>query len=343
VMARLMPAHRDVARTIFVGTADACRDVMAGSAFESDGEFRSAGFVDVGHPVAAGALGHVAEFPTLLHTTAADTVVVCGSVGEDAFRTLVDVTLAAGCRLLIVSPTVEATGADLTVVRQRGQPFLEVTTPALKGRQLFVKRAVDLVGGLAGLVIASPVMLLLAAAIKLDSRGPVVFSQERLGTGGKRFRVFKFRTMRHGASDAAHRELIRRLHADPSPASSEAAAPVYKLVDDERVTRVGRWLRQTSLDELPQLLNVVRGDMSLVGPRPPLPYELEQYAHWQFDRLQVKPGLTGLWQVSGRSRMGYREMCELDLEYVRRWSLWLDLKIMVRTIPVVLFNSGRAA
>ena len=143
------------------------------------------------------------------------------------------------------------------------------------------------------------------------------------------------------ASDAAHRELIRRLQADevaPLPPS-----PVYKLVDDDRVTRVGRWLRRTSLDELPQLFNVLRGQMSLVGPRPPVPYEFEGYDHWQFDRLQVKPGITGLWQVSGRSRVSFRQMCELDVEYVRRWSLWLDLQILLRTIPVVLFNSGRAA
>jgi len=144
--------------------------------------------------------------------------------------------------------------------------------------------------------------------------------------------------MRHGASDAAHRELIRRLQADEAPPAS-----VYKLVNDDRVTRVGRWLRRTSLDELPQLFNVLRGEMSLVGPRPPVPYEFEGYDHWQFDRLQVKPGMTGLWQVSGRSRVSFRQMCELDVEYVRRWSLWLDVQILLKTIPVVLFNSGRAA
>ena len=119
--------------------------------------------------------------------------------------------------------------------------------------------------------------------------------------------------------------------------------PVYKLVNDDRVTRVGRWLRRTSLDEVPQLFNVIRGQMSLVGPRPPLGYELDAYDHWQFDRLKVLPGITGLWQVSGRNLLTYRQMCELDLEYVRRWSLWLDFKILVKTIPAVVFNSGRAA
>jgi lipopolysaccharide/colanic/teichoic acid biosynthesis glycosyltransferase len=122
-----------------------------------------------------------------------------------------------------------------------------------------------------------------------------------------------------------------------------AGGPVYKLVNDTRVTRVGRILRRTSLDELPQLLNVLRGEMSLVGPRPPIPYELEECDQWQLDRLQVKPGITGLWQVSGRNRLTYRQMCELDIQYVRQWSLWLDLKILLKTIPVVVLNSGRAA
>jgi lipopolysaccharide/colanic/teichoic acid biosynthesis glycosyltransferase len=118
--------------------------------------------------------------------------------------------------------------------------------------------------------------------------------------------------------------------------------PVFKMVEDPRVTRVGRFLRKSSLDELPQFFNVLRGEMSLVGPRPPIPYEFEAYDHWQYDRMQVRPGITGLWQVSGRSRLSYRQMCELDLDYVRRWTIWLDLRILLRTVPVVMFNSGRA-
>jgi len=174
----------------------------------------------------------------------------------------------------------------------------------------------------------------------------VLFRQERVGTGGRRFRVWKFRTMRNGAPDDAHRELIRKMFNGQEAEAGDGngnGKPVYKLVNDARVTRVGRWLRRTSLDELPQLVNVLCGDMSLVGPRPPLPYETDAYDHWQFDRLKVLPGITGLWQVSGRNLLTYRQMCELDLEYVRRWSLWLDLKILVKTIPAVVFNSGRAA
>jgi lipopolysaccharide/colanic/teichoic acid biosynthesis glycosyltransferase len=152
--------------------------------------------------------------------------------------------------------------------------------------------------------------------------------------------------MRHGVSDAAHRELISRMqNGKESEAAhrSNGGKPVYKLVNDERVTAIGRFLRRTSLDELPQLFNVLRGEMSLVGPRPPLPYEFQAYDHWQFDRLRVKPGITGLWQVSGRNLLTYRQMCELDVQYVRHWSLWLDFQLLIRTIPVVFFNSGRAA
>jgi lipopolysaccharide/colanic/teichoic acid biosynthesis glycosyltransferase len=152
--------------------------------------------------------------------------------------------------------------------------------------------------------------------------------------------------MANGASDAAHRDLVTRMLAGDEATTAQGGSGgrrIYKLLQDERVTRVGRLLRRTSLDELPQLFNVLRGAMSLVGPRPPLPYEIEAYAYWQFDRLQVRPGITGLWQVSGRNLLTYRRMCELDIEYVRRWSLWLDLQILLKTIPVVLFNSGRAA
>jgi lipopolysaccharide/colanic/teichoic acid biosynthesis glycosyltransferase len=125
--------------------------------------------------------------------------------------------------------------------------------------------------------------------------------------------------------------------------TNKAGQQVYKLVNDTRVTRIGHFLRRASIDELPQLFNVLSGEMSLVGPRPPLPYEFEAYDHWQYDRLRVRPGITGLWQVSGRNLLTYRQMCELDVQYVRNWSLFLDFKILLKTIPVVLFNSGKAA
>ena len=154
--------------------------------------------------------------------------------------------------------------------------------------------------------------------------------------------------MQQGVSDSTHKEFVAKLIAEGngrkiSHGPDLSDRTVYKLTNDGRVTRVGRWLRLMSLDELPQLVNVLKGEMSIVGPRPPLPYEVQQYDHWQLVRLGVRPGITGLWQVSGRSRLSYREMCELDIEYVQRWSIWMDLKILLKTIPVVLLNTGRAA
>ena len=200
-------------------------------------------------------------------------------------------------------------------------------------------RAVDLILALVLLVVTTPVLIAIAVAIRLDSRGPVLFRQRRLGRALQPFEVNKFRTMTHGASHDVHRAFVLGLIAGEKPQRSEGE-PRFKLVADKRVTPVGRFLRRSSLDELPQLWNVVRGEMSLVGPRPPIPYEVEHYPpHW-FGRFAVKPGMTGLWQVSGRSELTLEEMIALDLEYVERRSLLLNLWILLRTIPAVLRFRG---
>jgi exopolysaccharide biosynthesis polyprenyl glycosylphosphotransferase len=200
-----------------------------------------------------------------------------------------------------------------------------------------VKRAFDIAAAAAALVLLSPLWVLMAVLIKLDSKGPVLYRQERVGMDGRVFLFLKFRTMRTGADDRIHREYQRQyIEGRPETNLGDSLRPVYKLHDDPRVTRTGRWLRRTSLDELPQLLNVLRGDMSLVGPRPPIPYEVEAYALWHRKRLDMKPGMTGLWQVSGRNRLSFDEMVRLDLFYIENWSLWLDLKIMLRTLPVLM-------
>jgi exopolysaccharide biosynthesis polyprenyl glycosylphosphotransferase len=200
-----------------------------------------------------------------------------------------------------------------------------------------LKRASDILVAGAALVLLAPLWLVLAALIKLDSRGPVLYAQERVGMDGRIFLFLKFRTMRAGSDDREHREYQRRyIKGQPDTNMGDSLRPVYKLAADPRVTRVGRLLRRASLDELPQLLNVLRGDMSVVGPRPPIPYEVEAYELWHRKRLDMKPGMTGLWQVSGRNRLSFDEMVRLDLFYIENWSLWLDLKIMLRTLPVLL-------
>jgi len=221
----------------------------------------------------------------------------------------------------------------------RARPELSLASdpPAVHSR---LKRGLDVAGAAACLFVATPLLLLIALAIRLDSPGPILHRQPRCGYRGRSFVCLKFRTMHHGSDEGPHRRYVEGLVT--GRAEKRNGDGVYKLVADERVTRFGALLRRTSLDELPQLWNVLVGDMSLVGPRPPLPYEVELYDERQHRRLTVKPGLTGLWQVSGRNQLSYRDMCELDLEYIRTWSHWLDLRILLRTIPVVFLNSGRA-
>jgi lipopolysaccharide/colanic/teichoic acid biosynthesis glycosyltransferase len=200
-------------------------------------------------------------------------------------------------------------------------------------------RALDIAFALMMLVVLTPALLLIAIAIRLDSRGPVLFRQRRLGRGLAPFTVNKFRTMRDGVGHDIHRAFVLDLIAGRQPEQPEGG-PRFKLNGDQRVTRLGRLLRRTSLDELPQLWNVLRGEMSLVGPRPPIPYEVDHYpAHW-FGRFEVKPGVTGLWQVSGRCELTLEEMIALDIKYVDRRSLWLNLSILARTVPVILTTRG---
>ncbi len=208
---------------------------------------------------------------------------------------------------------------------------------------LIVKRSVDIVGSAALMLLLTPVVAAIALAIKLTSKGPVIFRQERLGQFGKRFKCLKFRTMYANNDPKIHQEYVQRFiagEADKNP-SETGKTEVYKITKDPRVTRVGRFLRKTSLDELPQFWNVLMGQMSLVGPRPPVPYEFEVYDLWHRRRvLELKPGVTGLWQVSGRSRMCFDDMVRLDLRYSQSWSLWLDIKILLATPRAALTGEG---
>ncbi len=199
-------------------------------------------------------------------------------------------------------------------------------------------RALDVVVAALALVVLSPLLLAIALWIRLDTHGPALFRQERLGRGMKPFTVNKFRTMHMNMTNEEHVAFVQRL----IDGVAERHGEMFKLAADERVTRAGRILRKTSLDELPQLLNVLRGDMSLVGPRPCLAYEAERYPSHAFGRFAVKPGITGLWQVSGRSQLTFHEMIALDLEYARRRSFWVDVLILLRTVPVVLGGKGAA-
>jgi lipopolysaccharide/colanic/teichoic acid biosynthesis glycosyltransferase len=205
------------------------------------------------------------------------------------------------------------------------------------------KRAFDCLFAALALLMVAPLLLLVALAIALESRGPVIHRQKRLGRGGVPFTFYKFRSMWTDVDDRIHRDFVVGLirEGDGQPAPPRSGANPYKLSGDARITRVGRFIRKTSIDELPQLFNVLRGDMSLVGPRPPLPYEAANYEPWHLRRiLGIQPGLTGLWQVQGRSRVGFNEMVRMDLRYLRKCSFGLDLRILLRTVRVVLMCDG---
>jgi exopolysaccharide biosynthesis polyprenyl glycosylphosphotransferase len=231
----------------------------------------------------------------------------------------------------------DLTDASAPVIQLRHGPEAGTATLppvvllATSGAQLVLKRAIDIVGSFVCLVLLLPLLLATALTVALTSRGPVLYVQERIGLGGRTFKMLKFRSMYANADEDRH-ELIHL---------NECEGPVFKLRDDPRITTVGRAIRKLSIDELPQLLNVLRGDMSLVGPRPPLPEEVVSYGPRERARLLVTPGITCIWQVKGRSDLDFDTWVDLDLEYIRTWSPWLDVKLLALTVPAVL--SGRGA
>ncbi|MDU6365072.1 MAG: sugar transferase [Clostridium sp.] len=193
------------------------------------------------------------------------------------------------------------------------------------------KRALDVIASFLGLVILSPILLIVAILIKLESKGPAIFSQSRIGLNGKEFKMYKFRSMVQNAE-----ELKEKLAKQ-----NEMSGPMFKMKNDPRVTKVGKFIRKTSIDELPQLLNILKGDMTLVGPRPSLPREVEKFESWMLKRLEVKPGLTCYWQVSGRNNIDFYEWMKLDLKYVNDMGFWLDIKLIFKTVAV-LFGDKNA-
>jgi lipopolysaccharide/colanic/teichoic acid biosynthesis glycosyltransferase len=214
------------------------------------------------------------------------------------------------------------------------QPIAAVRRSMWTGKHLF-----DLGVGLLSLVVLSPLLAAVAVLVRLTTPGPALFRQTRIGLGGRPFVLYKFRTMYHGSPNDIHREYVHKLLTDAEPPAGGRQG-LYKLEDDARITPVGRLLRRLSVDELPQLFNVLRGEMSLVGPRPALPWEAELMAPAHSQRFLVLPGLTGLWQVSGRSSLTMRQALDLDVDYVRRQSFLLDLGILLKTVPVVLSTHG---
>lgn len=268
----------------------------------------------------------------LIHEQQIEAIIVPRQLPEPQLELLLDVCYTAGCEFLYSARAIEVAGVRPSIVWRGREPFYEFATPELEAQQLMIKRCLDVIGATLGLIILAPLFFVVGMAVKLDTPGPVFFSQDRAGLGGRRFRMYKFRTMDNGA-DAEKLSLLALNHSGDSR--------LFKIPNDPRVTRVGGFLRRWSLDELPQIWNVFRGDMSLVGPRPFFESDLEDYEAHHFRRLGAKPGITGLWQVSGRSRVvDFEEVVRLDREYIEHWSIWLDISIMLRTIPAVFGRHG---
>ncbi len=246
-----------------------------------------------------------------------------------------------GMQMLVVPHLTRLYVDGVPVERGLGVPAVRLGNIAVRGAGAVAKRVADVVLSIVGGIAILPLLLLIALAVKLSSPGPVLYAQTRVGRNGKHFKMYKFRSMVARNDDTKHRQYVETLLRNGREATrDEMGRPVYKLVDDARITRVGRLLRRLSLDELPQLINVLRGEMSLVGPRPCLPFEYEIYEPWQKRRLDVTPGMTGLWQVSGRSLLSFEEMVLLDLYYAANWSFLLDMKLVWRTIPEVVYGRG---
>jgi exopolysaccharide biosynthesis polyprenyl glycosylphosphotransferase len=321
-------------RTLIVGTnreATRLEEVMRRTSMGYDPiGFVSTAQRDYAHD-AQSVVGTVGDLREIIRETGAECVFVAASDLEvDEMGHIAKVVRLEGVEVRVTATLPEVLSSRLSVQPIGGFMALSLRPARLSGPQAVAKRGFDLVVASLGLLLTLPLWLVIAVMVKATSPGPVLFRQRRVGQRGRPFTILKFRTMRVGADEMLHE--LRALN--------EADGPLFKLRHDPRVTKVGRWLRHWSLDELPQLLNVVKGDMSLVGPRPPLPEEVREYEEWQFDRLEVPPGITGLWQISGRSDLSFDEYVRLDLFYIENWSLAYDLFIVAKTIPVLLSKRG---
>ncbi|PYS23456.1 MAG: hypothetical protein DMF72_09540 [Acidobacteria bacterium] len=307
--------------------------------------YRVIGIVETGPAVSPVAtfegvpvVGDLQTLPEAIRESKANEVIISDPnvPGEALFDVMIQTGRRRGVEFRI-APTLLNCLPSKTEIDQVGSlPMVTLFRSPLSGAARIVKRTFDLAIAILALGLLSPLWLLIALLIKFDSRGPVFYKQERVGMDGRIFLFFKFRTMHPGVDDRPHREYQRAyINGRPDSNLGDDNRPVFKLPTDERITRLGRILRKTSLDELPQLFNVLRGDMSIVGPRPPIPYEVENYQLWHRKRLDMKPGITGLWQVSGRNRLPFDEMVRMDLYYIENWSVLLDIKIILQTLPVM--------
>ncbi|MBA3530408.1 MAG: undecaprenyl-phosphate glucose phosphotransferase [Ardenticatenales bacterium] len=325
-----------VTRTLIVGGGELGRTLMRHIVAQPELGYEVIGFVDDNpdrqHDIGRfRALGNTDDIPCLVRQHQVDKVII--TLPWQYQRKIMEILEHCeqeAVQTRIVPDLFQLSLTHVILDEIKGVALIAMQEPALKGGNLAFKRLTDLTATTLIMLVGVPLMLLIALAIRLDSPGSILFKQTRVGRGGRLFTLYKFRSMRVGAE----REVQKLV------AKNEADGPLFKIRNDPRVTRVGAFIRKTSLDELPQFWNVLKGDMSLIGPRPALPSEVAQYQEWHRKRLEAAPGLTGLWQVSGRSDVTFDEMMLLDIYYTEQWSPMLDTMILLKTIPTVLFQRG---
>lgn len=337
LMRRLRQRGVGVARVLIVGAGEAGRAVMRAIVAQPSFGYKVVGFVDdnpskgetdIGPFKALGSLDNLAR---VIHEYSIDDVFI--TLPWQYHRKIM--AIVAQCereqvRARIAPDMFQMSISRMDIITLAGIPLIGVKETSMGRLDRWMKRAIDFTVSLAALVFLAPILGLVALLIKLDSEGPVFFRQERVGKGGRKFRIYKFRSMYRDAEEK--QKLLE--------AENEADGPIFKIRDDPRITKVGRWLRRFSIDELPQFYNVLLGDMSVIGPRPPLQSEVDNYQEWHKRRLEVSPGITGLWAISGRSELSFDEMALLDIYYIENWSPGLDTKIFFQTIPYAMFGRG---
>ena len=317
-----------------VGSGPITEGIVRAISAHSEWGYTFAGYVlddDAEPPDGARVLGRLAQLAEVLETHVLDEVVLAVPRERlDVVERAVELCEEQGVGVKVLLDFFPSRISKLEVEELDGMPILSLSPTPSDVAPLVGKRVFDVVVSALVMLLLSPLFLAVAIAIKIDTPGPVLFRQRRIGQNGRQFWLYKFRSMVH---DAEHRLPSLRER-------NEMDGPVFKMRDDPRVTRVGRWLRKASLDEFPQFWNVLKGEMSVVGPRPPLPHEVKEYQRWHRRRLSVRPGITCTWQVSGRNEVDFARWMELDLHYIDNWSLWHDLKIVLQTIPAVLLGKG---
>ena len=331
-------------RVLLVGYGDAGKRI-AGALGLRPGYYEVVGYLDrpsigVVDGTDIPCLGTTEDLRRVLGEEAIDEAIIAlGDASETELQELIGVCMQSRVRWKVLPPLLDLRLDEVRFDTVGGLPVVESRGPRLVGYNWYLKRIVDFLGSVALLIVLSPLLVASYLAIRLTSRGPGVFRQERVGLRGREFTLYKFRTMTVSNDPAIHEEAaVAWVYGDGF--DGEGDETVYKQ-SDSRVTAVGRILRATSIDELPQLWNVAKGDMSLVGPRPPMGYEVDQYTQRDLRRLEVPPGMTGLWQVSGRNSLSFDEMVDLDLDYIDSWSVALDVSILLRTLPAVVVDRGK--